>query len=93
MLNQRAFTLSYTRIKPVAVRRLRVPPPRSPAIAPLADAFQELKGKELAQGRGSSHCPVRTRLDMLVAKAVGFDEATLRRLHGRVAAEPTAQGG
>ena len=89
MLNQRAFTLGYTRIKPVAVHSLRVPPPRSLAIAPSTDAFQELKGKELAQGRDSAHCPVRTRLDMLVAKAVGFDQPTLHRLHRRIAAEPT----
>ena len=91
-LNQRAFSMSYTRLDAVSVKRLRVPKPHTEAIAPLADAFQELMSKELAQGRDSSHCPVRTRLDMLVAKAVGFDEPTLHRLRRRIAAEPTIGG-
>ena len=94
VLNQRAFTLDYTRLDPVSVRRLRVPPPHSAAIGILAKAHKELKDKEFAQGRDAADCPVRTRLDSLAAQAIGFDEATIHDLRTRIAAEPpVAQGG
>ncbi len=37
VLNNRAFTLEYTRIKPITAKRLKVPPPDSPHIPTLAE--------------------------------------------------------
>ena len=93
ILNQRAFTLDYTRNDPVGVRRIQVPQPDNPAIPSLARVFDALKDKDFSQGRDSADCPVRAQLDGAVARAIGFDENVLHDLRRRIGAEPTvAQG-
>lgn len=92
LLNQRAFKLSYTRIDPVAVKRLMVPPPHSPAVKPLAEAFEALKKQELSRGRDASGCPVRTALDEAVAHAMDMKADELHDIRKRIAQEPSVAG-
>lgn len=89
VLNQRAFKLSYIRIKPIAVRRLMVPSPHSPAVKPLAQAFEMLKEREMSKGRNAGDCPVRTELDEAVAGASGLPADELHELRKRIAQEPS----
>lgn len=92
ILNQRTFTLAYTRIKPVTVKALRIPPPDSPHIAALAAAYKKLAKAELSS-MANPDCPVRTELDRVAAKAVGWRVGRLHDIRRRIAAEPSVSGG
>ena len=92
LLNQRAFTLVYIRIKPVTVKALRIPPPDSPHIPALAAAYKKL-GKTELSSMANPDCPVRTELDRVAAKAVGWRVGRLHDIRRRVAAEPSVSGG
>ena len=93
VLNQRSRKLTYTRILPNSVGRLKVPPPASHAIPALSQAFQRLANKELAMGRDSADCPVRSELDGVVAKGLGMSDEWLHEIRRRIANEPTVSRG
>lgn len=92
LLNQRAFTLVYIRIKPVTVKALRIPPPDSRHIPALAAAYKKLAKAELSSLRNPD-CPVRTKLDRVAARAIGWRVGRVHDIRHRIAAEPSVSGG
>ena len=92
ILNQRAFTLEYTRLTPKGAGLIRVPPPSSPHIPALAAAYKNLAKAELSS-MANPDCPVRTELDRVAAKAVGWRVGRLHDIRRRIAAEPSVSGG
>lgn len=92
VLNNRAFTLEYTRIKPKTAKQLKVPPPDSPHIAALATAYEELAEQALAQNRDSVGCPVRIALDRVAAEAAGMPVGEVAEIRRRIATEPSVAG-
>ncbi len=92
VLNNRAFTLEYTRIKPITAKRLKVPLPDSPHISALADAYKELANKQIAQNRDSADCSVRIALDRVAAKAAGMKVKDVAQIRRRIAVEPSVAG-
>ena len=91
VLNQRAFTLTYTRITPQGAGLLRVPPPDSKHIPALAAAYRKLANAEMSSLRNPD-CPVRVELDRAAAKAVGWRVGRVHDLRRRIAAEPSVSG-
>lgn len=92
VLNNRAFTLEYTRVTPKTAKLLKVPTPDSPHIPTLAAAYKELVTGTLAQNRDSVDCPVRVALDRVAAEAVGMRVGKLVEIRRRIAAEPSVAG-
>ena len=92
VLNQRAFTLTYTRIKPVSAKLLRIPHPDSRHVRALAIAYKDLARSELSSLR-EANCPVRKELDRVAAKVVGMPVRKLHDIRRRIAAEPSVSGG
>lgn len=92
VLNNRAFTLAYTRINPQTAKLLKVPAPDSPHIPALAAAYKELAKRTLAQNRDSVNCPVRIALDRVAAEAVGMRVGEVTEIRRRIAAEPSVVG-
>ena len=91
ILNQRAFKLVYTRIKPVSVKALRIPPPDSPHVSALAAVYRKLAKEDLSSLRNPD-CPVRRELDRVAANAVGWRVGRLHDIRRRIAAEPSVSG-
>ena len=91
VLNSRAFTLAYTRIKPAAVRSLRIPPPGSRHVRVLAAIYRKLATTELSSLR-EANCPVRKELDRVAAKVVGMPARKLHDIRCRIADEPSVSG-
>lgn len=92
VLNQRSFKLTYTRIKPVSARMLRIPHPDSRHIRALAIAYKDLARSELSSLR-EADCPVRKELDRVAAKVAGMPVRKLHDIRRRIAAEPSVSGG
>ena len=92
VLNHRAFKLAYTRIKPKTAKQLKVPPPDSPHISALTEAYNELAKQTLAQNRDSVNCPVRIALDCVAAEACGMRVADVAEIRRRIATEPSVAG-
>ena len=92
VLNQRAFTLAYTRVTPKGAGQLRVPRPDSPSVPALAAAYENFAKAELSSLR-VANCPVRKELDLAAAKAVGMSIRKLHDIRRRIAAEPSVVGG
>ena len=92
VLNYRAFTLEYTRIKPKTAKLLKVPRPDSPHISALAAAYKESAELTLAQNRDSVDCPVRIALDRVAAEAAGMRVDEVAEIRRRIAAEPSVAG-
>ena len=91
-LNNRAFTLEYTRVTPKTAKLLKVPAPDSPHIPALAAAYKALAKRTLAQNRDSVDCPVRMALDRVAAMAVGMRVDSLAEIRKRIVAEPSVAG-
>ena len=92
ILNSRSFTLEYTRIKPAAVRSLRVPPPGSRHVRALATIYKKFATDELSSLR-EANCPVRKELDRVAAEVVSMPVRKLHDIRHRIAAEPSVSGG
>lgn len=92
VLNNRAFTLEYTRIKPKTAKQLKVPPPDSPHISALTAAYWDLAERTLAQNRDSVDCPVRMALDRVAAEAAGMRVGDVGEIRRRIAMEPSVAG-
>ena len=91
ILNQRAFKMVYTRIKPVSVRGLHIPPPDSPHIPALTAIYRKLAKSDLSSLRNPD-CAVRRELDRAAAKAVGWRIGRLNDIRRQIAAEPSVSG-
>ena len=92
VLNNRAFKLAYTRIKPKTAKQLKVPPPDSPHIGALIAAYKELEMRMVAQNRDSVDCPVRIALDRVAAEAAGMGVGDVAEIRRRIAMEPSVAG-
>ena len=93
ILNQRAFTLEYTRITPKGAGLLHVPPPNSKHIARLAATYDKLAKAELSSFREAAVCPVRRELDRAAAKVIRMPVRDLHDIRRRIAAEPSVSSG
>lgn len=91
ILNQRAFTLEYTRLTPKGAGLICVPPPNSQHVGALVDVYRRF-AKDVLSNLRNADCPVRIELDRVAAKVVGMPVGKLHDIRRRIAAEPSVAG-
>ena len=88
-LNRRQKKLTYANYSLDQLRTIPVPDPEKTDLAPLVSVFDDLGNSKLLPWPKMNDCPVRAKLDDVVAKVLGLDPEILADWRQRIVNEPT----
>lgn len=89
LMNQRSRKLTYPKWSLAQLRRVRIPGVANPAWDNLADAWEDVREKELLPMQQAKDCLVRRIIDASAATALGVTEERVADWRRRLANEPT----
>ncbi len=89
MLNRRTKKLTYPKYEVGHLKTLMLPDPNQADLAPLLDAFEQVKNTPLERLANCATDPARKILDHAAAKAIGLDPAITDQWREWLAQEPT----
>ena len=88
-LNRRQKNMTYASYSLDQLRTIPVPDPEKTDLTPLVHAFKDLGESKLLPWPKMNDCPVRAKLDDVVAKVIGVDPEILADWRQRIVSEPT----
>ena len=88
-LNRRQKTLTYALYSLDQLRNIPVPDPEKTDLTPLEQAFKDLGDKKFLPWSKMNDCPVRAKLDDVVAHVLDIDPEIVGEWRHRIVNEPT----
>ena len=87
-LNRRQKNMTYASYSLDQLRTIPVPDPEKTDLTPLAHAFNDLGDSKMLPWSKMNDCPVRVKLDDVVAKVIGIAPEILADWLQRIVNEP-----